>query len=358
MVNASDHLRVLAGPFARELLRSQGLHAEQISAVAGAAGGPKGLILGPLDQLIFGDWLAASGQSVALIGASIGCWRLAAACAPDPLQKLKAFSQAYIEQDYRIPEGRRRPDPAAVSASFADGLAVFFGDLSQAVLEHPRYRLHVVTARGNGALARAALAKPAVNPLGLSLAFSRAWLANAVSRTALGAHLERVVFSAPGLQSTRASAEVDTAAESSALETGFEAPFAQPVGFAEALFLGDYPTSQVRLDRSNWLDAMQASCSIPMVLDPVWDIKGAPKGPYWDGGLTDYHLRLNYRALEPGLVLYPHFIDRLIPGWLDKPWIWRHRAPAGLNNLVLLCPSKTWIARLPDARLPDRQDFV
>ncbi|NCW34125.1 MAG: phospholipase, partial [Betaproteobacteria bacterium] len=44
--------------------------------------------------------------------------------------------------------------------------------------------------------------------------------------------------------------------------------------------------------------------------------------------------------------------------WLDKPWIWRHRAPAGLNNLVLLCPSKTWIARLPDARLPDRQDFV
>ncbi|MBU6285369.1 MAG: phospholipase [Betaproteobacteria bacterium] len=335
MFKPSDHLRVLAGPFALAQLRRQGLQAAQIRAIAGAAGGPKGLILGPLDQFIFGHWLKASSQSMALIGASIGCWRLAAACAPDPTQKLKAFSQAYIEQDYRIPEGQRRPSPSAVSASFADGLAQFFGGLRREILEHERYRLHVMTSRGHEALARAARARP----LDLSLAFARAWLANAKSRQALGAYLERVVFSVSGtgLKHVQGQADDGTDAE---------------------LFLKDYPARQVCLDGNNWLAAFQASCSIPMVLDPVWDLPGAPQGPYWDGGLTDYHLHLNYAALKPGLVLYPHFIDRLIPGWLDKLWSWRHRAGAALDNLVLLCPSKAWVATLPDGRLPDRHDFV
>jgi hypothetical protein len=67
---------------------------------------------------------------------------------------------------------------------------------------------------------------------------------------------------------------------------------------------------------------------------------------------------LNYTALKPGLVLYPHFVDKLIPGWLDKPWFWRHRTSAALDNLVLLCPGRAWLAGLPDGRLPDRHDFV
>jgi len=335
MFKPSDHLRILAGPFAIEQMRRQGLQAEQIIAIAGAAGGPKGLILGPLDQFIFGHWLKASEQPIDLIGASIGCWRLAAACAPDPEDKLKAFSKAYIEQDYRIPEGQRRPSPTAVSASFADGLSQFFGGLAKQVLEHGRYRLHVVASRGSQALARAAVG----SSFDLSLAFARAWLANAQSRHALGAYLERIVFSSSGacLRHQLGQASVKTDA---------------------ALFLHDFPARQVCLDEANWLAALQASCSIPMVLDPVWDLQGAPQGPYWDGGLTDYHLRLNYTALKPGLVLYPHFVDKLIPGWLDKPWFWRHRTSAALDNLVLLCPGRAWLAGLPDGRLPDRHDFV
>ena len=41
-----------------------------------------------------------------------------------------------------------------------------------------------------------------------------------------------------------------------------------------------------------------------------------------DGGIIDYHLHLPYHRAQ-GLVLYPHFIDRIVPGWLDKalPWI-------------------------------------
>jgi hypothetical protein len=64
MFKPSDHLRILAGPFAIEQMRRQGFATEQIIAIAGAAGGPKRLILGPLDQFIFGHWLKASEQPI------------------------------------------------------------------------------------------------------------------------------------------------------------------------------------------------------------------------------------------------------------------------------------------------------
>ena len=34
-----------------------------------------GLLLGPLDRFLFGQWLAASSQPIDLVGASIGAWR-------------------------------------------------------------------------------------------------------------------------------------------------------------------------------------------------------------------------------------------------------------------------------------------
>ena len=45
-----------------------------------------------------------------------------------------------------------------------------------------------------------------------------------------------------------------------------------------------------------FLAAMQASCSIPFVLQAVPRIAGAPSGAYWDGGITDYHMHLHYRC--------------------------------------------------------------
>ena len=56
-----------------------GLRAADIRAVPAAAGGPKGLILNPLDRFLFGHWLTGPGPSVHLAGASIGAWRLACA---------------------------------------------------------------------------------------------------------------------------------------------------------------------------------------------------------------------------------------------------------------------------------------
>ena len=76
-------LRILAGPVARARLRERGLSPADVLAVPGAAGGPKGLILNPLDRFLFGRWLAGEGAPVHLLGASIGAWRMASACLAD-----------------------------------------------------------------------------------------------------------------------------------------------------------------------------------------------------------------------------------------------------------------------------------
>ena len=107
----------------------------------------------------------------------------------------------------------------------------------------------------------------------------------------------------------------------------------------------------------NLQPSILASCSIPFWLDAVHDIPGAPRGAYWDGGITDYHLHLDYGSMHEGLVLYPHFQKTVIPGWLDKALKHRHRATAHLDKVVLLSPRPEWIATLPNAKLPDRNDF-
>ena len=77
-------LQLYAGPAARRHIAQHGLLPQHVATLPAAAGGPKGLILGPLDRFIFGQWLPQSSQPVDLVGASIGAWRMAAACLDDP----------------------------------------------------------------------------------------------------------------------------------------------------------------------------------------------------------------------------------------------------------------------------------
>lgn len=106
------------------------------------------------------------------------------------------------------------------------------------------------------------------------------------------------------------------------------------------------------------------------MLQAVHDIAGAPPGAYWDGGITDYHLHLRYAGLPAaapqlgessaagaGIVLYPHFQQAVVPGWLDKSLKSRHRATSGLDSMVVLAPRADWVKSLPNAKLPDRIDF-
>jgi len=56
-------------------------------------------------------------------------------------------------------------------------------------------------------------------------------------------------------------------------------------------------------------------------------------------------------------VLYPHFTDRVIPGWFDKSLPWRRADSTRLQDVLLLAPSPDYLARLPHGKLPDRNDF-
>ena len=310
-------LEIHAGPRALQHLRAQGLSPHDVRAIPAAAGGPKGLVLNPLDRYIFGRWLAGDGPSVHLLGASIGAWRMASACLGDVEAAFAGLADDYVHQDYPHAPGRP-PKARDVSRVFGATLAARFGGREAQVLGHGRFRLHVFTSRGRHLLRREGRLR---TPLGYLGAFA----ANAMSRRAMGGWLERVVFSDP------------------------REPLPVP--------LHDFRTHGVALSAANLQPCVLASCSIPFWLEAVHDIPGAPDGAYWDGGITDYHLHLDYAAMTEGLVLYPHFQKTVIPGWLDKAWRQRHRATSRLDNVIVLSPSAEWVATLPGGKLPDRSDF-
>jgi hypothetical protein len=310
-------LEILAGPRARAHLREHGLRPADVHVVPAAAGGPKGLVLNPLDRFVFGHWLPASSQTVHLLGASIGAWRMASACLPDADAALAQLVEDYVDQRYDHAPGKA-PAPRHVSEVLGRTLDARLGARAAELLSHPRFRLHVFTSRGRHLLAREGRVRTPLGYLG-------AFVANAAHRRALGGWLERVVFDDPR----------------------------DPLPFA----LGDFRSQRAVLTPANLAAAVLASCSIPFWLDAVRDIPGAPRGAYWDGGLTDYHLHLDYASMGSGLVLYPHFQRQVVPGWLDKAWKQRHRASAALSNVVVLAPSAAWIGTLPGGKLPDRGDF-
>ena len=86
------------------------------------------------------------------------------------------------------------------------------------------------------------------------------------------------------------------------------------------------------------------------------DIDGGPQGQYWDGGIIDYHFDFGNYAGD-GLLLYPHFTDSITKGWFDKAMPWRKIRPEALERLVLVAPSKSYLASLPHQKIPDRGDF-
>jgi hypothetical protein len=251
---------------------------------------------------------------------------MAAACLPDPQRASAELEQAYIQQHYEVEPGRRLPSPDHVSERFASSIDSFFGTHLEKLLRHPVYRLHIVTSRGRGLLGVEGRFR---TPAG----YAAAWLTNAASRSAMGHLLERVLFS--------------------------DARAGLPINLA------DYRTRLVHLGLHNLKAALVASCSIPFVLRAVHDIPHAPRGAYWDGGVTDYHLHLNWASMShaaqsdpsPRLVIYPHFQRALVPGWLDKPWKRRHRATPMLDNVIVFSPNPAWVKRLPNGKLPDRTDF-
>jgi hypothetical protein len=304
-----------AGPAALRRISRDGLAPGDIGCVPAAAGGPKGLALLPLDRLLLQhDWLA-SAQPLELLGASIGAWRATALAQQEPLAALDRVQHAYVfGQDYKA-----RPSPDEVSAVCRRIARAARG--AGPLRWRAGVTLDVVTARARGPL----------HGQESKLAFGRALLSNAWSRSRLARYLERVVFRAgPG-----------------------------PSVFDGQPF-DDFGLVRVPLDDANAEDALLATGTIPTLASPVRDIAGAPAGYYWDGALVDYHLLLPYPRRQDGrLVFYPHFNDFVTPGWLDKHLPWRRaaRAHPWLADMLLVAPSPAFLASLPQGKLPDRQDF-
>ncbi|CCG97137.1 conserved hypothetical protein [Marinobacter nauticus ATCC 49840] len=306
-------LTIRAGRRALQRLQQKPLGPEDVHVIPGAAGGPKALGISGLDKAIFGDWLPQAPQERALIGSSIGSWRFAAiASSDDPKAQLARLAELYTSQ--RFAKGVSAAEISRKSILFLEEL---LGGREDFLLSHPWYRLSIVVVRSLGLLQHDTRGR-------LSLGLMRAISANMVSRRHLGRFMERGI-----VHDARSRAPVSS--------------------------LVDFPSHEVPLSRDNLLPALLASASIPLVMSGVRNIPGAPEGVYRDGGLLDYHLDLPYQ--QPGIILYPHFTDRVVPGWFDKTLPWRRGDASRLQDVVLVSPSPDYLATLPDRKLPDRKDF-
>ncbi len=305
-------LTLRAGRRAQAHIRGQGLTPADVGILPGAAGGPKALGIQGLDLALFGEWLPRAPRERALIGASIGSWRFASACLPDAADGIRRLGELYTSQ--RFPKGVSMAEVSRLCGLMLDDLLQ--GQDAQ-VLTNTHYRLNVVVVKSHGLLAhdrRGALG------LGLSSVIG----SNLLGRPHLARHFERVIL--------------------------HDARQAPPLAA-----LSDFPSRYHTLDANNLRHALLASGSIPMVMEGVRDIPGAGPGTYRDGGLLDYHLDLPYNP--GGVVLYPHFTDKVVPGWFDKGLPWRKGDAERLQDVLLISPSREYLATLPHGKLPDRKDF-
>ena len=307
-------LSVYLGDSAAKTIGERGWQGQDIDLLLGASGGPKWLILGHLDRLLFGDYLLKGRQQkLKALGSSVGSWRHACLAQDDPIAAIDRFEDIYVNWSYSD-----KPDTQEISAASLAMLKHIFGATgARALRDHPLLHSYIVTARGRGL-------NSARNAPALVTGMGSAALANALNRRLLSAHFQRVLF---------CSAD------------------------APVLPFTDFQTAQVTVTESAVPRALHASGSIPFLLRGERDLPAAPKGHYWDGGIIDYHFDPSCLERE-GLMLYPHFRSDLTTGWFDKFLPWRRHKKPKLDKLILLCPSRSFIGSLPGGKIPDRSDFT
>lgn len=303
-----------AGPGAFDTIRRHGFAMDRIGTIAGASGGAKWLVLSQLDRAILSNVVPRLQGPVHTISTSIGAWRFACYAQADPIAAIDRFEEAYIEQSYS-----ERPDIHEITAKSREILNVALGETGVGeILAHPLFRTHIMTVRARHVAA-------SERPLLLAASLFAAASLNAISRRTLALFFERALFFDPR----------------------------EPPPCFE---LREFSMQRIRLAAENLEDAIVATGSIPLVLSGVPDIHGAAPGVYRDGGVIDYHLDLPHSDAER-LTLYPHFFDRIVPGWFDKKLSWRQPAAAHVDRTLLVCPSADFVARLPNRKIPDRTDF-
>ncbi|BFT30682.1 hypothetical protein D210916BOD24_18580 [Alteromonas sp. D210916BOD_24] len=308
-------LEVYAGQQARETIMKNGFTPEIFHYFLGASGGPKWFTLAGLDRVLFPEWFAGVTHQIQVIGSSAGAFRTICAVQDDPLAAINRLAESYSTTTY----SSDKPTPREITQKAEDLLKVMVDDAGkQQVLANSRFKAHLIVAQCLGATRYESKFRQ-LSGLAMSAA------ANTLSRKNLARLYTRYVFSSPDAN----------------------------------LVINDpynLPTQYHSLTHGNIHNALLASGSIPVVIEGVTDIEGAPQGMYRDGGIIDYHFDLSFGPQE-GLVLYPHFYNKPIPGWFDKGLKGRVPHRTSYDNVVMLVPSASFVANLPYGKIPDRKDF-
>jgi hypothetical protein len=307
---------VRAGTRVYEMIQDGGFSLDRVSAYFGPAVGPRWLVSTGFDLSLMRQGVLGRRIPVLLVGASAGAWRFAAWLQPEPENSYRTLMEKYATAVYT-----RADTPAMVLASLSRIIDAYLEeDAVPFALDNKRYRLAVITARGKNLVSSEIRW---VQKIGLGLCF----FLNAARRSFLFSFVERIVF--------------------------YIGP--KPPSFC---LRSDFSGRCISLDVVNFKVAVLASGAIPLVVAGVRDIYGAPYGVYRDGGLIDYHLSTDYSTRPGDVVLFFHHQERIIPGWLDKKLTFRSPPADILENVLMVYPAEEFVARLPNGKVPDRDDFV
>jgi hypothetical protein len=308
-----ENIEIFAGNKATEIIQEKGLNKDDIKAVVGASGGPKFLVLAGIDRILLNTWFRDRSDTLLFLGSSIGAWRGAAYASKDPIKYLDIFTGSYLKQIYLTKPSYK--DITNESLRIIDDF-IKDNDIDY-ILNKSNVRLNIISTQCKGLSSYD-------NKAALMLSFLPAIFLNMISRRLFLKMYHRTLF----YDKREIPPFIDT----------FK------------------PANRVTLAKDNFKQALLSSGSIPFVMEGIKDIPGAPPGTYRDGGLTDYHINIDFK-IDDKIVLFPHFSSRVIPGWLDKQLVWRNPNKEFFSNTVLVAPSKKFIDNLPMGKIPDRTDF-
>lgn len=306
-------LNIYAGAKALQRIRNEGFHAELFGGFLGASGGPKWFVLAGLDKVIFPEFLDARKGVIDIMGSSAGAFRAACLAQNDTASAIDRLANSYANTVYS-----KKPSKKEVTDKGYALLHKMLGEtgISEALVSANK-NLHFFVQHCHGLVSSE---NKTAQLMGLSIAAAQ----NMLKRKAIAKQFTRAVFSTTPKMNL------------------FKDPF-------------DFPTDYYQLDQSNFVPSLMASGSIPVVLEGVKNIPNAKPGMYRDGGIIDYHFDLAFKHSE--LILYPHFYNKVTPGWFDKNLKTRQCHQSSYENVVMLTPSDEFVASLPYAKIPDRKDF-
>lgn len=306
-------LTIYAGETAKQHLLTHGFRANDFSQFLGASGGPKWFSLFGLDRYLFGQFFANRQKPLNLIGSSAGAFRSACFAQAKPVDAIERLAHHYVNTVYS-----EKPTAAEITDKARALLDIVVPESGvDEIINNPVFKAHFIVAKVNGLAS-------SENRLVQMVGLVKSMLTNRASRRLLKGQYERFIF----------------APENSQFH------YRDPDSFRSAT---------IPFTPENLKPALLASGSIPLVMQGIENIAGAPEGMYRDGGIIDYHFDLNIDAGD-GLILYPHFNASPRAGWFDKS-LPRKVRNANYDKTVMLVPSAEFVASLPYSKIPDREDF-